>query len=74
MQRVEEVALEEGRTLLTLDTVAGTPAERLYLSLGYVALGTIPGFARAPEEPRYEATSFFYKDLILDSPSRFRGP
>lgn len=64
MRRVEEVALEEGRTLLTLDTVAGSPAERLYLSLGYVAFGTIPGFARAPEEPRYEAASFFYKKLF----------
>lgn len=63
MQRVEEVAQEEGRTLLTLDTVAGSAAEQLYLSLGYVAFGSIPRFARAPEAPRYEAASFFYKEL-----------
>jgi hypothetical protein len=63
MLRAEAIARESGRTLLTLDTEAGSGAERLYLSLGYVLFGTVPRFARAPDAPRFEAASFFYKEI-----------
>jgi ribosomal protein S18 acetylase RimI-like enzyme len=43
MLALEEIARRHGRTLLTLDTLAGTPAERLYRSLGYTVVGQIPG-------------------------------
>src|SRR5262249_6856816 len=46
MVALEDIARAEGRTLLTLDTVTGCPAEALYLSLGYVAIGVIPRYAR----------------------------
>ncbi|RDW92089.1 hypothetical protein BP5796_01483 [Coleophoma crateriformis] len=36
MERLEVVAKEEGRTLLTLDTVTGSPAELIYPKLGYI--------------------------------------
>ena len=46
MIAIESVARAEGRTLLTLDTWTGRAAELLYLSLGYVAAGVIPRYAR----------------------------
>src|SRR6516165_8272415 len=43
MQAVDAEAHRACRTLLTLDTVTGGPAESLYLSLGYLKVGVIPG-------------------------------
>jgi len=48
MKALEAVARSEGRTLLTLDTVTGSYAEPLYLSLGYVPVGVIPGTHARP--------------------------
>jgi GNAT superfamily N-acetyltransferase len=62
MEGVEELAHRHSRTLLTLDTLAGSVAEKLYLSLGYVHVGTIPGYARLPSGPLID-TSIFYKQL-----------
>jgi ribosomal protein S18 acetylase RimI-like enzyme len=61
--RLEALAEEEGRVLLTLDTRAGDAGQPLYASLGYVLVGMIPHYARAPEEPRLEATAIMYKEL-----------
>jgi GNAT superfamily N-acetyltransferase len=63
MLAVEEAARAESRTLLTLDTRTGDHAEPLYLSLGYIAAGVIPRFARAPKSPDLESTTFLYKEL-----------
>ena len=63
MLRVEALAQEEGRVLLTLDTRTGDAAQPLYASLGYVLAGVIPRYARAPEAPRLEATTIMYKEL-----------
>jgi GNAT superfamily N-acetyltransferase len=46
MLRVEALAREEGRWLLTLDTTTDSPADRLYRTLGYTAFGTVPRYAR----------------------------
>src|SRR5438552_3939502 len=46
MAALEAIARDEGRTLLTLDTVTGSAAELLYRSLGYVVVGVIPRYAR----------------------------
>ncbi|HET6519840.1 MAG TPA: GNAT family N-acetyltransferase [Geminicoccaceae bacterium] len=62
MARVEDEARRRGRTLLTLDTLTGGEAERLYLALGYVRAGVIPGYARLPTGPLGD-TSIFYKHL-----------
>lgn len=62
MEGVEELAYRHSRTPLTLDTLAGSVAEELYLSLGYVHVGTIPGYARLPSGPLID-TSIFYKQL-----------
>ena len=63
MIALEDIAREEGRTLLTLDTVTGSAAEPLYVSLGYVVVGVIPRYARASLTPELEAATILYKEL-----------
>jgi GNAT superfamily N-acetyltransferase len=63
MLAIEEVARDAGRTLLTLDTVTGGPAETLYRSLGYVTVGVIPGYALPPQGTDLEPTTIMYKML-----------
>jgi GNAT superfamily N-acetyltransferase/predicted enzyme related to lactoylglutathione lyase len=45
MGAAEELARELGRTVIVLDTVPGSDAERLYLRLGWQRVGVIPDFA-----------------------------
>ncbi len=62
MRAAEDAAREMGKTLLTLDTVTGGVAERLYARLGWVVVGSIPDYALMPDgEPC--ATTVFYKAL-----------
>lgn len=63
MLALEDIARCEGRSLLTLDTVSGSPAESLYRSLGYTAAGVIPRYARGSVRPELEDATFFYKEL-----------
>ncbi|MBN9661439.1 MAG: GNAT family N-acetyltransferase [Acidobacteria bacterium] len=63
MLAIEQVAREEGRSLLTLDTVSRSSAESLYLQLGYVAAGVIPRYARGSLTPDLEDTTVMYKEL-----------
>jgi GNAT superfamily N-acetyltransferase len=63
MERIEQVARSKNRDLLTLDTAAGSAAEPLYHALGYTALGTIPGYARAVHSSALDGATFFYKAL-----------
>lgn len=63
MVAVEPIARAEGRTLLTLDTWTGRPAEGLYASLGYVVAGVIPRYARGSLTPELEPTTIMYKHL-----------
>ncbi|HTS64039.1 MAG TPA: GNAT family N-acetyltransferase [Candidatus Acidoferrales bacterium] len=63
MIAAEALARADNRTLLTLDTRTGDLAEPLYLSLGFVRVGVIPNYARAPHSPVLEATTIMYKQL-----------
>lgn len=63
MIAVEALARSEERTLLTLDTVSGSPAEFLYRSLGYTVAGVIPRYARGALAPVLEDTTIMYKEL-----------
>ena len=58
----EEAARAAGRTLLVLDTVTGSDAERLYARCGWVRVGVVPDYALWPDG-RPCATTFFYRDL-----------
>ncbi|MBA3824943.1 MAG: GNAT family N-acetyltransferase [Ktedonobacterales bacterium] len=62
MLAVEEAARARGRTLLVLDTQAGSAAEPLYRGLGYTEAGRIPDYAGAPDGSLI-ATVIFYKHI-----------
>lgn len=62
MEAAEELARDCGRTLLVLDTVTGSDAERLYARLGWVRVGEIPEFALLSHGGLW-GTTVFYKKL-----------
>ena len=70
MKALEDVARQERRTLLTLDTVTGCAAEPLYLSLGFAAVGVIPRFARQALSEELEDATIMYKHLVTPPPRR----
>jgi GNAT superfamily N-acetyltransferase len=63
IQAAEAAARAAGKTLLVLDTVTGSDAERLYTRLGWHRLGVIPGYALWPSGGLCD-TTYFYKTLI----------
>jgi len=63
MRAAETAAIAAGRTLLTLDTLAGSAGERLYRELGWVEVGVIPGYS-VDAAGRREAAIVFYRDLM----------
>jgi GNAT superfamily N-acetyltransferase len=58
----ERSAVSAGRTLLVLDTVTGSDAERLYARQGWQRCGEIPNYALWPDG-RPCATTIFFKLL-----------
>jgi acetyltransferase len=62
MREAEELAKSHGRTLLVLDTRDGDAGEPLYLGLGYVRVGRVPGYAKT-EGGTFDATVFYYRML-----------
>ncbi|WP_002147339.1 GNAT family N-acetyltransferase [Bacillus cereus] len=60
MQKAEERAKQESRSLLVLDTREGDPSNRLYKSLNYQESGRIPGYAISPNGG-LDATVIYYK-------------
>jgi GNAT superfamily N-acetyltransferase len=65
MRAAEVAAVEAGRTLLVLDTVTGSDAERLYTRLGWQRCGVIPKYALWPQGG-YCSTTVFYRLLTPD--------
>jgi GNAT superfamily N-acetyltransferase len=59
MDHAEAEARAEGKSLLVLDTVTGSAAERLYDRLGWARLGVVPGFALYPDGRPCDATLFW---------------
>ncbi len=64
MQKAEEMAIKNERTLLVLDTREGDPSNKLYTSLGYIPVGRIPNYAKSANG-EFDATVFYYKTLNL---------
>lgn len=62
MQKAEERANQEGKTLLVLDTRKGDPSNRLYSSMGYIQAGEIPDYAKSANGELHP-TIFYYKPL-----------
>jgi acetyltransferase len=63
MKAAEAIALDAERTLLVLDTLKASPAEKLYRQLGWQEVGEIPNFVRSPAG-LYDSTVIFYKNLL----------
>jgi GNAT superfamily N-acetyltransferase len=61
LHAAEDLARENGRHLLVLDTASGD-AERLYARAGWIRVGVVPGFALWPEGGLCD-TTFFYRTL-----------
>ena len=61
MRAAENAAREVGKTLLVLDTVTGSDAERLYLRLGWQRCGVIPGYALWPQGGLCSTTVFYHE-------------
>jgi GNAT superfamily N-acetyltransferase len=62
VETAEDAARKAGRTLLTLDTLAGDAGEPLYRSVGFVEAGRIPGYALNADLIPYP-TVVLYKQL-----------
>jgi len=62
MAALDDEARREGRTVLVLDTVTGSEAERLYERAGWQRVGVIPRYAQMPTG-EFCATTFFFKHL-----------
>lgn len=62
MQAAEHAARQAGKTLLVLDTVTGSDAERLYARLGWQRCGEIPDYALLPRGGLC-STTVFYKRI-----------
>ena len=60
MQQAEAYARSKDRTLLVLDTQAGSLAEAMYRHLGWQKAGEIPGYAAAPDG-QLQATAYYFK-------------
>ncbi|HUG85578.1 MAG TPA: GNAT family N-acetyltransferase [Euzebya sp.] len=63
MVALHDIADQRGRTLITLDTTTGSPAQALYASLGYVRVGEIPDFAAHVLDGHLEPTTIMYRSL-----------
>lgn len=63
MQAGETEAKRLGRTLLVLDTEAGSSGDRLYERLGWTRFGVVPGYAMMADGSRTADCAFFYKAL-----------
>jgi GNAT superfamily N-acetyltransferase len=62
MRMAEATALDCGKTLLVLDTVTGSTADRLYTRLGWTRVGEVPDYALMPDGDPCP-TTFFYRKL-----------
>ena len=62
MTALDEIARQEGKSVLVLDTVTGGDAERLYERAGWQCVGAVPKYALMPDGS-YCGTTFFYKHL-----------
>jgi acetyltransferase len=62
MRELEGGARAAGRTLLVLDTHAGSLAESVYRHFGWQKVGEIPGYAGLPDGTLI-ATAYYYKAI-----------
>jgi GNAT superfamily N-acetyltransferase len=59
MRAAADAGVAAGRTLLVLDTVTGSDAERLYTRLGWTRVGVIPNYALLTDGRPCDTTVFY---------------
>jgi len=59
MYALHDTAREHGRSLISLSTRRGEPAEEFYKRLGYVEAGVIPGWTIGPAGERYDHVTLY---------------
>jgi len=62
LDTLDQHALAAGKSVLVLDTVTGSNAERLYARAGWQRVGSIPNYALMPDGAPC-ATTYFHKQL-----------
>lgn len=62
MTVLDEVAISEGKHLLTLDTETGSSADFLYQKLKWIRYGIIPKYAASPDGSLADC-SFYFKQI-----------
>lgn len=62
MEHAERASRLAGKSLLVLDTCAGSEAEKLYMRLGWTRVGVIPKYALYPDGTWCD-TTIFWKEL-----------
>ncbi|MBN3764193.1 GNAT family N-acetyltransferase [Burkholderia sp. Ac-20365] len=62
MAAADDVARDEGKTVLVLDTVTGGDAERVYERAGWQRVGNVPDYALMPDGS-FCGTTFYFKHL-----------
>jgi len=65
VRAAERTAREHGKTLLVLDAVTGGDGARLYERMGWVRVGSIPGYALFPHGGSC-STTYYYRELGAD--------
>jgi ribosomal protein S18 acetylase RimI-like enzyme len=62
MQKAEQIAQQNARTLIILDTKNGDPSNQLYQTMGYTLGGQIPEYAKTASG-ELAATNIYFKTL-----------
>lgn len=62
IEKAEEIAVKEKKSLLVLDTREGDPSNHLYNNLGYIKAGKIPNYAKSVSGELH-GTNIYYKEL-----------
>lgn len=69
MRAAERMAVDCGKTVLVLDTITGSTADRLYERLGWVRVGEIPDYALMPHGG-LSGTTVFYRRIPTNTVER----
>jgi GNAT superfamily N-acetyltransferase len=73
MRAAEALARDCGKTLLVLDTVTGSDADRLYTRLGWQRVGEIPDYALWPHGGPCPTTIFYKRVAGTDATLKAQG-
>lgn len=71
IHEAEHVGRDAGKSLLVLDTITGSDADRLYEREGWVRVGEVPDYAYMPDG-QLRGTTFFYRRITTAHHGEYR--